>query len=119
MRKIILSIFVLAILALSLSFSSALCLNCNQLNKQVTYYQNANGCDIYSPTIQENFVYNQKPIYSLAPSIPRNPQVVYYQTISNYKVSGCKDRCYAEYEPVQEQKKTCNWHFSFFRSDCN
>jgi hypothetical protein len=101
MKKTILSIFILSLVLLSISFSSALCLNCNQQNPQVRYYQNANGCSIYSPSTYYQH-YNVKPTYSINQPYQYS-QIRYHQELKQPD------------SPSKKEENKCNWHMLFYR----
>lgn len=108
MNKIILALFSLALVLLSISFSSALCLNCNQLNPQVQYYQNANGCSVYSPAVNYQ-TDNIRPVYSINQPYSMHTIVQYHQT---YQHHGDEE---TDSDSNSKESK-CNWHMLFYRS---
>ena len=107
MNKSTILLFTLALVLLSLSFSSALCLNCNQLNPQVKYYQDSNGCNMYS-IAQTYQVYNVKPVYSINQPYSMYSMVQYHQNYLKYDQN--------EKEELNSQESKCNWHMLFYRS---
>lgn len=110
MSKTTLSIFSFILVLFVISLSSALCLNCNQQNPQVQYYQNANGCSVYSPSPTYQ-VFNTKPTYSINQPYSRYSMVQYHQEYRNHRHYD-----YREESNSNSQESKCNWHMSFYRS---
>lgn len=108
MKRAILISILLFSLVLSFSFSSAVCLNNNQLNNHVKYYQDTRNCDVYSPVISPNQFSINKPHYSLQNAPVRYTKVNYYQI----------PQANEQWTNNAKASKACNWHLSLFRSDC-
>ena len=107
MNKTLISIFALVLVLSAISLSSAVCLNCNQLNAPVQYYQNANGCAVYSPSINYQS-YNLQPTYSINKPYSIYPMIQYHQEYRHYE--------YHEESESKSPESKCNWHMSFYRN---